>query len=135
MTQQTKNRTDKAHEPAGRPERIPMGSTAKLGYSAHKMDTDQYQYRWFQNKEGRIDQAKQAWWEPVTDEGEVVTRASGAYPMFLMRIEKKYWVEDQKLKSDRVRATMNEEQKLSSDEYLPGDKHHVLQKDDYDPLG
>mgnify|MGYP003677245687 CR=1 FL=1 len=134
MTQQDKTRTEKAHEPKGRPERIPMGSTAKLGYPAHKMD-EGYQYRWFQNKEGRIDQAKQAWWEQVSDEGKPVTRASGAYPMFLMRIEKKYWVEDQKLKHERVIATMNEEQKLSSDEYLPGDKHHVLQKDDYDPLG
>lgn len=134
MTNQTKNREDKAHTPKGRPERIPMGSTAKLGYPAHKMVED-YQYRWFQNKEGRIDQAKQAWWEPVIDDGQPVSRASGAFPMFLMRIEKKYWVEDQKLKHERVIATMQEEQKLNKDEYLPGDKHHVLQKDNYDPLG
>tara|TARA_R110000744_G_scaffold246942_1_gene363466 strand:- start:30391 stop:30795 length:405 start_codon:yes stop_codon:yes gene_type:complete len=134
MTQQ--NRTQKAHEPKNRPERVPMGSTAKLGYPSSKMDTEQYQYRWFQDKEGRIDQAKQAWWEQVKEEdGEIVRRASGAFPMFLMRIEKKYWEEDQQLKHQRVIATMQEEQKLSSDEYLPGDKHHVLQKDDYDPLG
>ena len=54
-----------------------------------------------------------------------------------MKIKKKYWKEDQKLKQDRVSARMQQEQVLAPDEYLPDDRHHVLQKedkDDYDPL-
>ena len=52
----------------------------------------------------------------------------------LKKIEKKYWDEDQILKQTKLSDKLRGEQQLARDEYLPEGRHHVLQKDDYDPL-
>jgi hypothetical protein len=51
-----------------------------------------------------------------------------------MRVEKKYWLEDQKLKQDRLVGKLQAEQTLAEGEYVPDGKAHVLEKDEYDPL-
>ncbi len=127
------DRTEQAHS-AKRPPRVAMGASLKLGYHG-EMDTENYHYRWVSDRDGRTQQALQAWYEHVKDHnGDNVVRHVGAYAQFLMRVEKKYWDEDQKLKQDKLAAKLQQEQKLKADEYLPDDRHHVLEKDDYDPL-
>ena len=127
------DRTEQAHS-AKRPPRVAMGASLKLGYHG-EMDTENYHYRWVSDRDGRVNQAKQAWYEHVKDHsGDNVVRHVGAYGQHLMRVEKKYWVEDQELKQQKLAAKLQQEQVLKADEYLPDDRHHVLQKDDYDPL-
>lgn len=127
------DRIEKAHAPE-RPARVPMGATLKLEFGSVTDDPD-YQFRVFSDRDGRIQQAKQGWWEHVKDEnGDNIVRHSGLYTQYLMKIEKKYWDEDQLLKQSKLSDKLRAEQKLARDEYLPDGRHHVLQKDDYDPL-
>ena len=127
------DRKEAAHAPK-RPPRVSMGATLKLEFGELTADKN-YHYRVFSDRDGRIEQAKAAWYEHVKDHnGNNVVRHAGKYPQYLMRIEKKYWEEDQKLKQDQVSSKLREEQRLAADEYIPDGRHHVLQKDDYDPL-
>jgi hypothetical protein len=115
-----------------RPPRVAMSATKKLAYS----DQDEnYFYRWFQDRDGRLEQAQQAWYEFVKDENGERIRRPGHYDMYLMRIDREYWEEDQELKLKKTKAKLGSEQELGRDEYIPDGRHHVLQKDDYDPLG
>jgi len=128
------DRMAEAHNPK-RPARVPMGATLKLSFGS-VCDDPKYHFHVFSDRDGRIQQSKQAWYEHVKDEnGDNVTRHSGPFTQYLMKVEKKYWDKDQKLKQDRLSAKIQGEQKLAKDEYLPDGRHHVLQKDDYDPLG
>ena len=126
-------RDDAAHS-ASRPPRVPMSATLKLEFPG-LCDDPNYHYRVISDRDGRIEQAKQAWYEHVKDHsGNNAVRHAGLYAQYLMKIEKKYWNEDQKLKQDKVSGKLRAEQKLASDEYLPDGRHHALQKDEYDPL-
>lgn len=125
-------REEQAHSRSGE-SRIPMGSTKKLNYPEHLLDSN-YHHRWIQARDGRIETAKAAWYEHVLESGVPVQRPSGPYAMYLMRIEKGYYEEDQKLKNRKVIDTLQKEQKLEADEYIPDGRQHVLEKDDYDPL-
>lgn len=117
-----------------RPARVPMTNTLKLQYN-HTLDLENYFYRWFRSENGRLDQAKAAYYEHVKDDqGGNVIRAYRASEQYLMRIPLKYYKEDQKLKEDALKGKLKTEQELSKDEYLPDDRHHTLQADDYDPL-
>lgn len=128
------DRVEQAHSP-GRPPRVPMGSSLSLEFGTI-VDDPNYHFHVFSDRDGRIDQAKQGWYEHVKDNnGDNIVRHSGPYAQYLMKIHKKYWDEDQKLKQDKQSAKIQGEQTLALDEYLPDDRHHVLQKDDYDPLG
>jgi len=127
------DRIEGAHG-AKRPPRVPMGSTLKLEFG-NITDDKNYKFRVFSDRDGNISQAEQGWWEHVKDEhGKNIVRHCGPYKQFLMKIEIKYWEEDQILKKDQSLATIQAEQVLSGDEYLPDGRHHVLQKDDYNPL-
>ncbi len=128
------SREDEAHKPE-RPARVSMGATLKLDFGS-LVDDANYHFRVISDRDGRVDQAKQAWYEHVLDAtGEKVVRHSGPYTQFLMKIKKEFWVEDQNLKLNKTISTLKAEQKLAPDEYIPDGNHHVLQKDDYDPLG
>ena len=119
---------------SGRPPRVPMGATLKLEFGS-MVDDPNYHFRVFSDHDGRIEQAKQAYYEYVKDsEGSNVARHSGPYTQFRMKIKKEYWVEDQELKQGKLVAKLQQEQKLQKDEYLPDGRHHALQKDEYDPL-
>ena len=126
------DRVQEAHS-AKRPPRVPMGASLKLDYHG-PMDLN-YHYRWISDRDGRIQQAtKQAWYEHVKEGRSKVVRHVGVYPQYLMRIKKEHWDADQELKQTKLRGKLQKEQVLAQDEYLPDDRHHVLQKDDYDPL-
>ncbi len=128
-----KSRIEAAHSP-NRPPRVPMGATLKLEFGSI-VDDSNYKFRVFSDRDGRISQAKQGWWEHVKDDrGDNIVRHVGPNAQYLMKIEKKYWEEDQELKQSKLSDTIKKEQILERDEYLPDGRHHVLQKDDYNPL-
>lgn len=129
------DRMEDAHDPQ-RPPRVPMGATLKLEFGSIAEDSS-YHFHVFSDRDGRIEQAKQAWYEHVIDgNGDNVVRHSGPYTQYLMKIPKKLWDEDQELKQRKLSGKLRGEQELAPDEYLPDGRHHVLQKDDddYDPL-
>jgi hypothetical protein len=127
------SREDAAHKPK-RPPRVSMGATLKLEFGDVVKDPD-FHFRVISDRDGRIEQAKQAWYEFALDaQGEKIVRHSGPYAQYLMKIEKKYWDEDQDLKLQKTKAKLSSEQNLQRDEYIPDGRHHVLQKDGYDAL-
>ncbi len=114
----TGSREDTAHS-SGRPARISMNNMKKLDIPDSLME-DGYYYRWFQDKDGRISQAKAAYYEHVVDEqGTNFTRSSGPYTMHLMRLPQQYRDEDNVLKRARVAATMEQEAQIGEGEYAP----------------
>ena len=115
-----------------RPPRVPMSAGKKLDY---RNVEEGWHYRWVQDRDGRLDQAKAAYYEFVEEDGNKVVRQSGPHPLFLMRIEQRYYDEDQALKLQAARDRLKSEQTLDDGEYIPDGKSHVLEKDDYDPLG
>ena len=124
------SREDVAHS-AKRPARVRMA----VGQTLNVDNKDpNYVYRWFKDNPGRIEQAQAAYWDFVKKDGTKDTRPSGPFTMYLMRIEKKYWEEDQLLKQTAIIDTMKKQNKMEEGEYLPDGHHHALQKDDYDPL-
>lgn len=107
-----------AHD-AGRPRRISMSNMKKLDIPEGIMEKGYY-YRWFQDKDGRIQQAKAAYYEHVTDEqGNNFTRNSGPYTLYLMRLRQEYRDEDNLLKRQRVAATLEAEAHIGAGEYAP----------------
>ena len=117
----TGSREDVAHS-SGRPARISMNNMKKLEIPDSMME-DGYYYRWFQDKDGRISQAKAAYYEHVVDEqGTNFTRDSGPYTMHLMRLKQEYRDEDNALKRKRVADTMEKEAFIGEGEYAPDRK-------------
>jgi hypothetical protein len=99
-----------------------MQGSLNLDYPESKLDKKSYAYRWFlddPNKPGRIETAKRAYWEHVSDEGENVCRPSGNSMHYLMKLPREYYIEDKDLKRQRVLSTMAEEARLGANEYAP----------------
>lgn len=114
------SREEAAHDP-GRPTRIPMGNALKLEVP-ESMKEKGFYYRFFQDRGGRINQAKAAHYEIVVDEqGNSFTRQSGPHQMILMRLPQKYRDEDLALKKKAVQATMDKEAQIGDGEYAPGE--------------
>jgi hypothetical protein len=114
-----------------RPDRVPMRPGSKLNYNQR----EGYKYRWVESKPGNVEAAKAAYYDFVREDGEPVKRPSGALYLYLMEIEEKYFLEDQKLMADQIRGSVDSAQELSAGEYLPEGRHHFIQKDEaYDPL-
>lgn len=112
------SREEVAHS-AGRPARISMSNMKKLEVPEGMLE-DGYYYRWFQNKEGRVGQAKAAYYEHVIDEqGSNFMRQSGPFAMYLMRLKQEYRDEDNRLKKQRVDATLDAEAQIGHNEYAP----------------
>ncbi len=130
--QTTPAREDK-NEP-DRPVRVPMSAGKRLEYT--QLDPDYY-YRWMSDKDGRLDQAKQAGYSfAVNEQDQQIMRQSGPNRLFLMKLPMKYRIEDEAAKQARVVETLKKENQLANDEYLPEGRKHALQReaDDYDPL-
>ncbi len=112
-----------APEGPARPPRVRMNAGENLAVSEEYLDREKYSYRFFAEnsiKGGRIESAKGAWWEHVTDSrGQNIKKPSGNDIMYLMKIELEYWEEDQKLKREKVRATMDQEASIGEGEYAP----------------
>jgi len=106
-----------------RPPRIPMNAGKNLDVPPHYLDLTKFAYRFFaqnQIKGGRIEAAKAAWWEHVADDrGQNIQRYSSGDIMYLMKLELKYWKEDQELKREKVRATMTKQASIGEGEYAP----------------
>jgi hypothetical protein len=106
-----------------RPKRVPMKQGTNLGFEDCDMDPTQYRYYVFNedpNKPGRIDRAKGAAWEHVTNrQGQVATRASGGGTAYLMRLPMEYAKEDNDAKRAKVLATMADAGKMGRNEYAP----------------
>ena len=117
----TGSREEAAHS-SGRPERISMSNMKKLDVP-EGMKEDGYYYRWFQERDGRLAQAKAAYYEPVVDEqGNSFTRPSGPYTMHLMRLPQEFRDDDNRLKKQRVAATLEAEAFIGEGEYAPDSK-------------
>ena len=115
------SREETAHS-SNRPARIPMSNMKKLDVPLSLME-EGYYYRWFQDKDGRISQAKEAYYEHVVDEqSNNYYRSSGLYGMYLMKLPQKYRDEDNKLKKARVAATLESETNIGPGEYAPDPK-------------
>ena len=112
------SREEVAHT-SGRPKRISMNNMKKLEVPLNLLE-DGYYYRWFQDKDGRITQAKAAYYEHVTDEqGNNFCRSSGPYGLYLMRLRQEYRDEDNQLKKERVKATLEGKAVIGPGEYAP----------------
>ncbi len=111
-------REETAHS-AGRPARISMQNVKKLEIPKSLME-EGYYHRWFKDKDGRIAQAHAAYYEHVIDEqGNNFTCQSGPYIMYAMRLRQEYRDEDNKLKKQRVAATLEAEAQIGHNEYAP----------------
>lgn len=112
------SREETAHS-AGRPPRISMSNMKMLEVPPSLLE-EGYYYRWFQDKDGRISQAKAAYYEHVIDEqGNNFSRSKGPYSMLLMRLPQQYRDEDNILKKKRVLATLEQEAQIGHNEYAP----------------
>jgi hypothetical protein len=100
-----------------------MNAGKNLDVSPEYLDLEKFAYRFFaqnQVKGGRIEAAKAAWWEHVADKrGQNITRYSSGDVMYLMKLERKYYLEDQERKRAKVRATMTKEASIGENEYAP----------------
>lgn len=116
-------------------ERVSMAQTEILA-----VDTEAgYHYRWFNAKtEGRIAQAKQAWYEPVRDaEGQEIRRQKNGSEMLLMRIPEQYWREDFAKGQQRVNEQVGEKvERLDTTgavpDYIPEEQQGRVARRDYD---
>lgn len=94
---------------------------------------------WFVDDDrGRIQAAKAAYWEHVTDSNGVnISRQSGPKRLYLMALEEKYYKEDEELRMKNYRASIgeNDTRDLGVDgieQYLPEGQNKI--KVDSDPF-
>jgi hypothetical protein len=119
------SREEVAHS-SGRPERISMSNMKKLEVPENIKEAGFY-YRWFQDRDGRLAQAKSAYYEHVVDEqGNNYSRPSGPHTMHLMRLPMEYREQDNKLKKQRVLATLEAEAGIGANEYAPDGRESAI---------
>ncbi len=112
------SRDESAHS-SGRPRRVSMSNMKKLDIPDN-LKEDGFYYRWFQDRDGRLMQAKAAYYEHVvTEQGDNYTRPSGPYTLYLMRLPQEYRDEDNALKKQRVLDTLEAESSIGKGEYAP----------------
>ena len=106
-----------------KPARVPLNSGKNLYVPESWLDRENFAYRWFAEnaiKGGRVASAQGAWWNHFVDpDGNNMRRPSGEDMMHFMQIEIQYYREDQKLKKEKVRATMYQETAIGAGEYAP----------------
>lgn len=135
QVQPKRQRRTKTSKPknAERAPRVPMSAGGKLGLDG--TESPEFYYRWVQDRDGNVEQALQAWYEfDLDSSGNKKERASGPYKLYRMKLPMQHRLDDEKLKLKACQAKIAEEQKLGKEEYLPDDRHHAIQKDEYDPL-
>ena len=123
----------KAHS-AGRPPRVALSTQFRLSFP-EAVDRDVWYYYVFSDHDGNIQSAEGAHYAHVKDSaGNNITRQRGPYKQFLMKLPMKYRLEDLKLKDKKILGSIvKEQQDMEPGEYLPDGRHHVIQKDEYDP--
>ena len=98
--------------------------------------------RWFQDKDGRLDQAMQAGYEAKRDHtGKPICRRKGEYPLYLMQLPMHLRKQDLDKKAQETNNVLIEKNRLAAGEYVPGkqdgSRQHVMERDrskDFDPL-
>jgi hypothetical protein len=113
-------------------ERVSMAQNEILAYKQEPG----YHLRWFNAKqEGRIEQAKRAWYEPVTNAegGEVRAHKNGS-EMLLMRIPDTYYREDFERGQEKIREQTGEKVETlqttgAVPDYIPDGQKRVAQRD------
>lgn len=133
------SRSESVHAPEDRPQRIPVaGFRNKLG--VYGLDTENYEHRWVKDLPGRIEQFKLGWWEFVdskdckvghrtvdksTEMGSSVVSfpAGHGEVLYLMRIAKEHYDEDQKTKAEKLAESEDQiyeqaKSKIGADENL-----------------
>lgn len=102
-------------------QRVPMNSGQKLSLRGYKLDEENYQYKWFLdegNQSGRILDAENAFYERCTlADGSTLTANAGNSTMYLMRLPKKYWLEDMAASKAKREAMRRREAQLKPGEY------------------
>lgn len=112
------SREETAHS-SKRPPRVSMNNMKKLEVPSNLME-EGYYYRWFQDRDSRVIKAHAAYYEHVVDEqGNNYTCQSGPYTMYLMRLRQEYRDDDNRLKKERVAATLEAEAEIGHNEYAP----------------
>lgn len=93
-----------------RPARVMMGSAdLVLTVPDRYLDKDKY-HRFIADRDGRIEKAKQAWYDFVVDENGVnITRSSKGTKLYLMALDKTYRASDVKLKEEQYHASISQE--------------------------
>lgn len=104
-----KTRDSAAHS-NGNPVRIRMGSAdLMLTVPDRYLDPTKY-HRFIADRDGRIDKAKGAWYEFVTDENGVnIVRSSKGTKLYLMALDKTYRNDDVLLKEKQYNASISQE--------------------------
>lgn len=109
-----------------RPPRVTMSNSVKLTFPEVIFERDKYHYYAFVDhpeRPGRIESAKAAYWEHVTNkEGHPITQPAGGGTHYLMKLPLEYWREDLMLKKKKVARTMASQDKLGPNEYAPDPK-------------
>lgn len=133
---QRKTRTSKSKENQARPPRVTMSAGFKLEIPVEFKNDEEYYYRWIADREGRVERARQAYYEHVKDArgNDIVVKHE--VDMYLMRLPMEYREEDIALKDSKVVDTLKAEQKLGNGEYIPEGNKAPLQRDSdlLDPL-
>ncbi len=66
-------------------------------------------YWFYDDGKGRIQRARDAWWEHVVDsQGANISRQCGANKMYLMVLDNELYLEDEKLREANYRASIGE---------------------------
>lgn len=93
-----------------RPPRVSMANNDLLLSVDKRLLNQSKQHRFFADREGRIERAKAAYWDFVTDDNGVnIVRSSRGTKMYLMSLEKEYYAEDNALKMKRYYDSINGE--------------------------
>lgn len=132
------DRFDASHVRRGE-DRVALSASMNLG----GVTADKGMYaRWFQDKDGRIDQAQQGGFEVKRDHtGKPICRRKGEYPMYLMQLPMHLRKQDLDKKAQETNNVLIEKNRLAAGEYVPGkqdgSRQHVMERDrsgDFDPL-
>ena len=129
------SREEVAHGADRAPRRSMTGLDLKLYFAPKYMTNKNMYYRIFTDRDSRIEQAKDAYYEHVLDEnGAKLSAASGNTRMYLMALDKKYRAEDDKLKMEKHHAMMRTERskKLAVDGIEDSDYEGSTSKESQD---
>lgn len=113
-----------------RPPRVTMQHGYNITFEDVDFDRENFRYYAFldhPDKPGRIESAKGAYWEHVTNRnGQKASRPAGSGKHYLMKLEMKYAKEDWELKRAKVARTMADAGQIKTGEYAPegGDSIH-----------
>ncbi len=110
--------------------RIPMHASSLAHIPKGVVDQNNFHYRWCADYDkGKIERYLSAGYEYVLDEGEKISRQGGD-KLWLMRIPKEFWEEDQMAKRGRQMQVQKQQFKKQAElasgpvpEYLPAEQN------------